>query len=429
MKPLQIKRYAFNFIREPFVRPFHFKGGFFTEKWTLVTSIESENGIRATGIGGTAVLWSDPSVFFAHSEAGGNIFMAAMAEQAIKLLKSKAFLTPIEAIEFIFDDLHTFGKNITGNKNLSKTFTLNSLVSLDLTLWKLYAHENNIRNFDGLLPSKYLHAFAQHQTKLLHVPLIPYNYPLKGIITLANQGYFFFKIKIGQSGSTEEMLKKDSARLTEIHQALKGKNTSHSSHNKLLYYLDANGRYPDKSSVFKLLDNIEKIGMLDQIELLEEPFPSDSKINVSDIPVRVAADESLHSVNDVRERIKLGYQAIALKPAGKTLSLTLKMASEAFIQSIPCFVADSACVPLLRDWNMNVASRLPQFPGLKTGIIESNGAQQYKHWEKFIKSHPNYGKQWVEPSDGFFHLDKDFYKCSGGIFLNPGHYEEIVSLS
>ena len=73
MKPIQIQRYAFNFEREPFVRPFHFKGGFFTEKWILVTSLEAASGVRATGIGGTAVLWSDPAVFFAHSETGGNI--------------------------------------------------------------------------------------------------------------------------------------------------------------------------------------------------------------------------------------------------------------------------------------------------------------------------------------------------------------------
>jgi len=107
--------------------------------------------------------------------------------------------------------------------------------------------------------------------------------------------------------------------------------------------------------------------------------------------------------------------------------MTIKMASYASSRNIPCFVADSACVPLLRDWNMNVACRFPRFPELNVGILESNGAQQYKHWQKLIEAHPCYGKQWIEPSEGFFHLNSDFYDCSGGIFLKPGHYGELVN--
>lgn len=427
MKSIQIKRYAFNFEREPFVRPFHFKGGFFTEKWILVTSLESANGVRATGIGGTAVLWSDPLVFFAHSEAGGNIIMAAMAERAAEMLKGEIFSTPFEAIDSIFPVLHNFGKAITENDSLSETFTLNSLVSLDLALWKLYAYENKIQSFDELIPDEYRKIFSPHQQRISHVPLIPYNYPLDEIIKLADAGYFFFKIKIGQAGTWEEMLAKDSARLSEIHQVLKEKDTPHTSSRKILYYLDANGRYPDKKSVFKLLDHADKMGMLDQVALLEEPFPEDVKVDVSDVPVRIAADESLHRIEDVQERMDLGYRAVALKPAGKTLSITLKMASYASSRNIPCFVADSACIPLLRDWNMNVACRLPQFPGLSTGIIESNGAQQYKHWQKLVETHPCYGQQWIKPSDGFFCLDRDFYENSGGIFLQPDHYEKVVN--
>ncbi|MCP4405576.1 MAG: L-alanine-DL-glutamate epimerase [bacterium] len=427
MKSIQIERYAFNFEREPFVRPFHFKGGSFSEKWILVTSLESTHGVRATGIGGTAVLWSDPSVFFAHSEAGGNIIMAAMAERAVELLKGKDFRTPFEAIDSIFSDVHSFGKTITGNDKLSETFTLNALVSLDLALWKLHAYENEIRIFDELLPEEYRNALSHHQEKLSHVPLIPYNYPLDEIVKFAEAGYFFFKIKIGHAGTPEEMLRKDISRLREIHQALKEKRTPHTSSGKLLYYLDANGRYPEKSGLLELLDHVDKMGMLEQVALLEEPFPEDVNADVSNVPVRVAADESLHRIEDVQERIDLGYRAIALKPAGKTLSMTLRMASYASTRNIPCFVADSACVPLLRDWNLNVACRLPEFPGLDFGFIEANGVQQYKHWRKLIESHPCCRQQWVEPSDGFFRLDSDFYGSSGGIFLQPGHYEKVVN--
>jgi hypothetical protein len=62
---LEIKSYRFNFEREPLVKPFTFKGGFFTEKWVLVTSLTSRSGMQATGLGGLAVLWSDPDVFCA----------------------------------------------------------------------------------------------------------------------------------------------------------------------------------------------------------------------------------------------------------------------------------------------------------------------------------------------------------------------------
>ncbi|MBD3308501.1 L-alanine-DL-glutamate epimerase [candidate division KSB3 bacterium] len=426
MQPLEIQRYAFNFAREPLRRPFHFKGGFFTEKWILVTSVESAQGTRVTGIGGTAVLWSDPAVFFAHSEAGGNLLMAAMAERAVALLQGQSFATPFDALEAVYDEVHRFGIRITGHENLSRTFTLNALVSLDLALWKLYASENRIENFDDLLPEAYRRVFSHHHDTLVHVPLIPYNMPVEEIVHLAETGHFVLKIKIGQAGDTEEMLAKDTARLREIHQALHGKKTPHTEHGKLLYYLDANGRYRDKQSLFDLLDQADKIGMLEQILLLEEPFPAHLTLDVADIPVRVVADETLHSLADVRERIDLGYTAMAVKPAGKTLSMTLKMAAYAAQHEIPCFVADSACVPLLLDWNLNIAARLPRFPGLATGLIESNGAQQYKHWGQFLERHPCSGKRWLEPSGGFFSLDAEFYRCDGGIFFPPGQYADLV---
>ena len=48
--------------------------------------------------------------------------------------------------------------------------------------------------------------------------------------------------------------------------------------------------------------------------LLESnPRPSDAEIDVSGLPVRVAADESAHTDQDALRRIELGYGAIALK--------------------------------------------------------------------------------------------------------------------
>ncbi len=59
--------------------------------------------------------------------------------------------------------------------------------------------------------------------------------------------------------------------------------------------------------------------MFDQIAIIEEPFPEDADINVGDLGVRIAADESAHTAEDVIKRIQMGYKAIALKSAAKTL--------------------------------------------------------------------------------------------------------------
>ncbi|MBM4333603.1 MAG: L-alanine-DL-glutamate epimerase [Deltaproteobacteria bacterium] len=426
MKKIEIQNYRFNFEREPLIRPFQIKGASFTEKWTLVTSLESNRGMRSTGIGGTAVLWSDPSVFFSYSEAGGNMVMAAMAERAARSARGKSFSTPLEIMEILIPEIHEYGKTITGNPKLTKTFTLNSLVSLDLALWNLYALENGIGTFDELIPREYRPALSHRQERIAHVPTVSYNYPIKDLLALVDSGHFILKIKLGQAGSPAEMARKDSERLSEIHRALEGRGSLFTGNGKLVYYLDANGRYPDKTRLYQLVDHAEKIHMLEQVALLEEPFPEEVKVDISDIPVRIAADESLHDMESVAERIDMGYKALTLKPAGKTFSMSLYMAKAAFQRGIPCFVADNACVPLLVEWNKNFEARLPPFPGLSMGILESNGEQNYKNWRNLIDDHPLGGAGWIEPRRGAYHLDEHFYQTAGGIFLRPGHYQNLV---
>jgi hypothetical protein len=84
-------------------------------------------------------------------------------------------------------------------------------------------------------------------------------------------------------------------------------------------------------------------------------------------------------------------------------------------------------VPLLVEWNKNIAARVGPFPGLDAGIMESNGEQNYRDWGKMILDHPLYGAGWIEPRDGFFHLDEEFYRTSGGIFLEPGPYQKLIT--
>ncbi len=87
-------------------------------------------------------------------------------------------------------------------------------------------------------------------------------------------------------------------------------------------------------------DYAYSIGAIDRIALLEEPFAEDTDIYVDDIPVRVAADETVHSDIDVLKRIELGYTAIALKPIAKTLSMSFKMVKLAHDHDVPCYYAD-----------------------------------------------------------------------------------------
>ena len=55
-------------------------------------------------------------------------------------------------------------------------------------------------------------------------------------------------------------------------------------------------------------------------------------------------------------------------------------------------------------------------PGMKVGVLESNGHQNYKNWQQMLDQHPMAGASWIEPENGIFNLDQEFYKQSGGIF-------------
>jgi hypothetical protein len=98
------------------------------------------------------------------------------------------------------------------------------------------------------------------------------------------------------------------------------------------------------------------------------------------------------------------------------MSMSLKILKIAHEKGIPCFCADLTVNPILVDWNKNVAARLSVLPGMKIGVLESNGHQNYRNWEQMKKHHPMYGASWIEPKDGIFNLDQSFYKDSGGIF-------------
>jgi L-alanine-DL-glutamate epimerase-like enolase superfamily enzyme len=415
-----------NFEREPLIRPFGFKGIYQNEFWVAAAQITGNSGARHVGLQTQCLAWSDIDVFLAHSEAAGNLLLFNTLEYALQQVKNKSFKNPIEFQEAILNDVHEYGKKITSRNNLRMTFTLSSMVALDNALWMLHAQENGFRNFDEMIPPEYRKALSYRHKSVAHVPLMAYAIPLEEIKQAVDQGYFFMKIKIGRPGTQEEMLEGDKARIEAIFKLIGNRETPHTLNGKIPFYFDANGRYEKKETLQKLLDHAKKLGMFNQIAIIEEPFPEEADIDVGDLGVRIAADESAHTVEDVKKRIQMGYKAIALKAAAKTLSMTLKMAKVAHENNVPCFLADLTCTPTLVDWNKNVASRLAPFPGLKNmGLLESNGHQNYKNWADLVSYCPYPDGSWIKSKNGIFHLEKEFYAKSGGILESSKHYLEL----
>lgn len=426
--PITIEHVDSNFEREPLIRPFGFKGGYMTEIWQTIAQMQSTSGHSKIGLCTQNVLWSDAKVFGEHSESGGNALMYAMSERALQIANGMKFENPIDLLDNILDEVYEYGKKITKNPHLRKTFALNSLVGIDNAAWLLYAAEHGIDDFDDMIPEKYKPALSHKHDKVASIPLMAYSIPISEIEDAAGQGYFFMKIKIGQPGTQKEMLEKDKQRLSAIHKAIGHMKTPYTKDGKLPYYFDANGRYESKDTLMRLIDHARKIGAYDQIAIIEEPFPEELEVDISDIPLRIASDESAHTDDDAKKRIQMGYKAIALKAIAKTLSMTMKIAQLAYENDVPCFCADLTVNPILVEWNKAVAARLKAFPELGgLGLLETNGHQNYKHWNEMVSYHPYPDASWRQTKNGVFNLNDDYYQKDGGIFKESDHYEKIFS--
>ncbi|MEA4888663.1 MAG: hypothetical protein VB070_04265 [Clostridiaceae bacterium] len=417
------------FTREPLLQPFGFKGGYLNELWQVICQVEDKNGCIGNGLGVQSVLWSDAGVFSSLSQCGGNAAMLMTTQYALSQLMDRSFVSPPAMIDAITPSVYDYAKKTAIAPALRKTFALNAMVGLDFALWQLYAGENGIDDFETLTKNFTSSLTYRHQT-LGVIPLITYGMPLEQIHELAQSGVFFFKIKLGQNpgrrNDPDEMLEADKKRILEVHHALKNYTTPYTDSGNLLYYFDANGRYDTRERFLNLLYYMASIDVLSRTVILEEPFPEEAQIPVFDLPVRIAGDESAHSPEDVRHLIDdLGYGAIALKPIAKTLSVTLQMLEEAHKRGIPCFCADLTVNPYMSDWNKNVACRLAPLPGMKTGVVECNGAQNYQNWQQLKTCHPIPEASWLEPVRGVYRLDDLFYRKSGGILLPLSRYQSF----
>ena len=417
---MQITSVDLDIQREPFARPFAFKGSAFHEKWNLVVRLCDDVGTEACGIGGLAVLWSDADVFSAHTETGGNSLMVATLERALQASLAVEWERPEDLLAAVRGTAQTFARAATGRGvDLQPTFVLNTLVALDNAAWVLWSRRKGITDFAEWVPAPAAAALGHRQPRVALTPAVGYNMPDSKIIQLLEQGAGILKVKIGHPGGEAEMVAGDCRGLQRLEPLVRAAKTPLTDSGEVLLYLDANGRYRSKAALRLVLDEAEDLGLLDRIAVLEEPFAADVDESVGDLGVLVAADESLHDPADVTHRRRAGYGAIAVKPAGKTLSVAFDMLAAAAEQEMVAFVADNACVPILVEWNKNIAARLPAFPGVRGGMMESNGPENYGRWEQMLAEHPRAGSAWLAARDGAYQLDEDYYATAGGVLDDP----------
>ena len=426
-KRIRIRSVALDFEREPLIRPTGFKGGYLTELWQPVARLESDSGQSHIGIGTQSVLWCDPRVLAKHSESAGNALMLSVTDRALQMVAGEPFTTPVELLDRILPELHEYACRLTGLPNLRRTFALNALVPVDNAAWLLYAAENGIKTFDEMIPVEYRPGLSTRNRAVASLPSVTYGLPIDDVVQAARDGYFVIKLKLGNPGTQTEMIEKDIARLTAVHRALSGTETVHTKDGKLRYDLDPNQRYERKETLLRLLDAARKIGAFDQIAFMEEPFPDENDESVRDVPVRIVADESVTRAVDATRRIEQGYAGFALKGIAKTLSETLKIAKLAHDRRMICMAADLTVNPVLVDWNKNVAARLAPLPGFTTGMMETNGHQQYRRWSEMTSWHPCADASWRRVKGGVFELDDDYYARSGCIFEESPHYRALVA--
>ena len=423
-RPIRIKNVDANFEREH-LRPYRFKGSAVTEIWQTAAMFESDSGNRAIGLGTQSVLWSDSNVFAAHSVNGGNALMFAMTERALQMIKGQSFTDPNTLLDDLLPEVFEYGKKVTGNKDLRKTFALNALVCIDNAAWIMYAKENKLKRFDDLIPGKYKPGLSYRHDKVASMPSFSVGADVAKIKKAADEGYFIMKLKIGSAGTQKEMLEKDIAFLTAVHKAIGHYTTPYTKSGKIPYYFDANERYDEKDTLLRFLDHAKKIGAYDQIAVIEEPFGERNQGYVGDIGLTICADESAHTVEDAAARIEQGYKAIAVKAVAKTLSMTMRITQLAHEKKIPCFCADLTVNPILVDWNKCVAARLAPFPDISIGLQETNGHQYYINWDKMMSYHPKANGSWIVTKKGVYETDKSFYEQSGGILEPSAHYVEL----
>jgi len=432
------------FSREPIAGKFGFKGAYMSEIYQALCYLQSGE-VSSLGLGTQNALWSDSRVFAERKETVSNLAMIMVTDYAVEMLKGKPLTRPDLIIDENFiRQVHEYTEDVLG-RDVRLTFSLNSLVAPDNALWGLYRQVNGFKNLGEMIPDYAKPGLTERAEQVAVIPLMSYTKTEKDIKEALDQGYMIMKLKIGhptkhEPGSEEDreqMLGSDMNRLKILHNCAKDRRTDFTEQGWVPYYLDANGRYgtseDDAQYLHRLLDYADKIGALERIMILEEPFDEGNKIDYhqfSERGIKIAADESAHSVKDVITQIEKGARLIALKPIAKTLSETFRMILEVNEynkevggdEKVYCFCADLTVIPELVQLNMAIAARLPKLPGMKVAAFEKNGHQHYKNWRKLRMETPYREKPWAEPVNGVFNLDEFWYETDGGIWTPTEKY-------
>jgi len=426
---ITIKKTSLRMVAEPLAAPFGFKGGSVDELWQSVVCLEDEFGNRGTGLGVQSVLWSDPDVHARWGHKRGNAFMQAITAHALASVAGASFGTPLDLLNGLAAQARAYADREWGRGGLRATFALNALVPVDHAAWALLRRRRPNATFRELIPEAYHAALAAKHDRLACTPVVSYGMAAADVEALLNDGYFVLKIKLGSDpdgdGNPDKMLAWDIRRVEQIHRIAERRDSPQTDSGKILYYLDINGRYAGMEPLQRLIGAVERMGALDRILVVEEPFPEHVHASVKDLPVRVAGDESVHDEADALARIQMGYGAFALKPVAKTMSMSLRIARTAAVYGIPCFCADLTANPAMVDWNKCLAAHLAPLPGLSTGLIESNGKQNYLHWEAMVRRHPMPDAGWIGTVSGQYALTPDFYTHCGGA-LDRSEYEQSL---
>ncbi|WP_257668342.1 enolase C-terminal domain-like protein [Parapedobacter tibetensis] len=420
---IQIANTDSAFESEPLRIPFGFKGAYLTTLWQVICRLVSPTGDQGIGLATQSALYADAELFAQHGEEQSNAWMYALVEKSLQHLGNTRFEHPVDMMEKLLPLAMQEAVKLTGKRDLHTNFSYNALVSIDYAAWQLYAKAIGHLNFFEMIPQAYKAPFSYRNSKIGIMFQISYDMPLEAIEAAVDEGYFIFKIKTGHPGNQAEMLEKDMARLTQIHEILKERYTPHTPDGFIRYTMDANGRYERKDTLLRYLDHARQIGAQARILFYEEPFSMADSQTVDDIDMAIAGDERIFDEQSALESIQLGYNVIVLKSVAKTLSTTLKIAKIAYDHGIPCVCSDLTVNPILVEWQKNLIARLAPFPAINMAMIETNGDSNYTHWLQMLTYHPCHEAPWTVRHKGAFYLDDTYYACSGGIFKPYPHYE------
>ena len=419
---LKIQKCKVTHIKEDLVSPFGFKGGYLTQLWQSVVKIECD-GYTAVSPCTQSVLWSDPKVFNAFPGEKGDGIMLAVTQKACEMLEGVSFDTPKEVIPALLPELKKYAFSLTGFE-VAETFLLNALVGVDIALWSVWCQKRGVTRFEDMIPQSAKNAMNARHQSLARIPLVSYGVSLDEVKRLAESGTALMKIKIGAPSGTEPgseedmriMAEKDIRRISDIHNIVKDISTPLTKNGRVMYYLDANGRYDTPSRLEKLLEAMEKMGASDRIALIEEPFSAEKEYYVGDYKYVFNADESAHSVEDVKKRIQMGYKAVALKPIAKTVSVSFDMITAARQNGCGVLCADLTVNPFLAEWNKQFAAASPALDVMNVGCIEINGDANYTRWNEMKTLLPS-GYPLCGEKEGAFSLNSQFF---GGLSLLTG---------